>query len=431
MSTLSQPTPQAHTSAQPDPAAHFADVRRQSLALCDPLTPEDMMVQSTPEASPAKWHLAHTTWFFETFLLREFLPHYTPFHPDFHWLFNSYYNGVSAQPEKQLRATFSRPSLTAILEYRHHVDSAIQSLLTQNIPAQAASRLTLGLHHEQQHQELLLTDLKHAFFTNPLRPAYHEGALASATPPQPLQWHDFPGGIHPTGHSGPAFCFDNELPRHNVYLQPFRLASRPVTSAEYLEFIQDGGYQRSELWLSDGWLAVNSHQWQAPLYWSPSDTGEWIVFTLRGPVPLIDLLATPVCHISLYEADAYARWRGMRLPTESEWELAAVQAPISGNFVESHRLHPAPAANPSPQHPAQLFGDVWEWTASAYLGYPGFQPAKGAIGEYNGKFMSSQMVLRGGSCVTPASHIRPTYRNFFQPATRWQFSGLRLAQNLS
>ncbi len=387
------------------------------------------MVQSTPEASPSKWHLAHTSWFFETFVLREFLPGYTPFHPDFLWLFNSYYNGVSTQPEKQLRATFSRPSLTQILDYRHHIDAAIQSLIEQTLPHEAKTRLILGLHHEQQHQELLLTDAKHAFFTNPLRPAYREGSIAASAAAPPLTWHEFPGGIHEIGHSGSGFSFDNELPRHKVYLQPFRLASRPVTCSEYLEFIHDGGYQQSQLWLSDGWTTVKSQPWRAPLYWSQYHSDDWTVFTLRGAVPLKDLLSTPVCHISLYEADAYARWRGMRLPTECEWEVAASAAPVSGNLVESNRLHPAPAEPVA--HPTQLYGDIWEWTNSAYLGYPGFQPALGAIGEYNGKFMSGQMVLRGGSCVTPISHIRATYRNFFQPATRWQFSGLRLAQNLS
>lgn len=425
MSTLTT-APETHHD---NLASHFASIRRQSLTLCEPLTPEDMMVQSTPEASPAKWHLAHTTWFFETFILREFLSSYTPFHPDFLWLFNSYYNGISAQPEKQLRATFSRPSLTQILDYRHHVESAMQSLIEHGLPPEAEIRLTLGLHHEQQHQELLLTDAKHAFFTNPLQPAYHPGSIASPAPAPPLHWREIPGGIHEIGYSGDGFSFDNELPRHNVYLEPFRLASRPVTCAEYLEFIQDGGYHRSELWLSDGWTTVTTQHWKAPLYWQLNDTGEWIVFTLRGPVPLSDLLSTPVCHISLYESDAYARWRGMRLPTECEWEVTASAAPITGNLVESNRLHPAPA--PASTQPAQLYGDVWEWTASAYLGYPGFKPAPGAIGEYNGKFMSGQMVLRGGSCVTPASHIRATYRNFFHPATRWQFSGLRLAQNLS
>jgi len=429
LSTLTSPEVQQTQPA--DLAAHFAAVRRKSLALCEPLTPEDMMVQSIPEASPAKWHLAHTTWFFETFILREFLPHYTPFHPDFLWLFNSYYNGVSSQPEKKLRATFSRPSLSAILDYRRHVESAMQNLLAQTPPSEAVTRLILGLHHEQQHQELLLTDIKHALFVNPLQPAYREGPLASSAPAQPIQWHNFPGGLHEIGHSGHGFAFDNELPRHKVYLEPFRLASRLITCAEYLEFITDGGYHRSDLWLSDGWLTVNSQHWSAPLYWSQNDIGEWMVFTLRGPVPLIDLLATPVCHISHYEADAYARWRGMRLPTECEWEHAAASAPVTGNLVESHRLHSAPAPSEPAAHPLQLFGDVWEWTASAYLGYPGFQPAPGTIGEYNGKFMSGQMVLRGGSSVTPASHIRATYRNFFQPATRWQFSGLRLAQNLS
>lgn len=427
--------PAANTAAtlldqSADLIAQFSAVRSQSLTLCEPLTPEDMMVQSTPEASPAKWHLAHTTWFFETFILREFLPGYQPFDPDFLWLFNSYYNGISTQPEKKLRATFSRPSLSEILDYRSHVESAIQSLLLREIPQEVQKRLTLGLHHEQQHQELLLTDTKHAFWTNPLQPVYRNGSLVSIAPPQPIQWFDYPGGIHEIGHSGHGFCFDNELPRHKVYLEPFRFASRLVTCAEYLEFIEDGGYQRSELWLSDGWAAVTAQQWTAPLYWNRNNRGDWMLFTLRGNTPLADLLSTPVCHISHYEADAYARWRGMRLPTEAEWEYAASSAPIAGNLVESHRLHPNAAPDAQAAYPAQLFGDVWEWTSSAYLGYPGLQPTAGALGEYNGKFMSSQMVLRGGSCVTPASHIRTTYRNFFPPATRWQFSGVRLAQNL-
>jgi ergothioneine biosynthesis protein EgtB len=405
---------------------HYCRVRKQTMLLCSPLTPEDMMVQSCPEASPAKWHLAHTAWFFETFLLREFLPGYRPFHPDFHWLFNSYYNSVSDQPEKKLRASFSRPGLDAILEYRRHVDAAMEMLAAHGMPEEAHQRIILGLNHEQQHQELLATDIKHVFWTNPLHPAYIGGRLPGSAAAE-LRWVEFPGGLQAIGHDGDGFCFDNEHPRHKVFLEPFTLASRPATCAEYLEFMEDGGYERPELWLSDGWNAVQSGSWRAPLYWlRDPETKEWMVFTLRGILPLRDLLETPVCHISLFEADAFARWSGKRLPTESEWEIAAEGNPVKGNLLESSALHPLPSPAWNGRL-TQLFGDVWEWTASAYLGYPGFQALPGALGEYNGKFMSSQMVLRGGSVATPASHLRATYRNFFSPATRWQFSGIRLA----
>lgn len=413
-------------------AAEFCRVRRQSLDLCAPLTPEDMMVQSSPDASPAKWHLAHTTWFFETFLLREFVAGYRPFHPDFVWLFNSYYNGVSAQPEKKLRSSFSRPTAEEILAYRHFVDDAMEDLAgSNNLPEAARERIVLGLHHEQQHQELLLTDIKHAFRSNPLHPAYIDRAMAGARESTPLRWVDFAGGLVETGFAGDGFCFDNEKPRHTVFLQPYRLASRLVTCAEYLAFMEDGGYRRPELWLSEGWTTVQNEHWEAPLYWRrhPEDGG-WEVFTLHGMVPLEDLLATPVCHISYLEADAFARWSGKRLPTEAEWEAAAAGVPVSGHLLEDGTLHPAAAAQSSAASQLQqIFGDVWEWTASAYLSYPGFRPLPGALGEYNGKFMCNQMVLRGGSVVTPASHIRASYRNFFSPATRWQFSGVRLADN--
>jgi ergothioneine biosynthesis protein EgtB len=390
--------------------------------LCDPLIPEDMMVQSCPEASPAKWHLAHTTWFFETFILREFAPGYRPFHPDFLWLFNSYYNSVSDQPEKKLRAVFSRPSMEDILAYRKHVDSALGKLLREEPSPEIEQRVILGINHEQQHQELMLTDIKHAFWTNPLHPAYLDLPLEkiSATTTM-LNWHEHPGGLVEIGHRGEGFCFDNELPRHQVYLRPFTLASRPVTCAEYFAFMENGGYQRPELWLSEGWLAVQLQGWRAPLYWHrENDEMPWSIFTLRGNVPLSELEQTPVCHVSYFEADAYARWAGKRLPTEAEWETVASEQTVKGNLLECGILHPAAASE-------QMYGDVWEWTASAYLGYPGYHALPGALGEYNGKFMSSQMVLRGGSCVTPQNHIRASYRNFFSPATRWQFSGIRLA----
>jgi ergothioneine biosynthesis protein EgtB len=408
-------------------AEEFCRVRSQSLALCAPLTPEDMMVQSCPDASPAKWHLAHTTWFFETFILREFRPGYRPFHPDFLWLFNSYYNAVSAQPEKKLRASFSRPTAEEILAYRHHVDAAMEDFAAGNIPEAARERIVLGLNHEQQHQELLITDIKNAFWTDPLHPVCLPRSRNEAREASPLNWVSFPGGVAEIGYAGKDFCFDNEMPRHRVYLEPFRLASRPVTCAEYLRFMEDGGYSRSELWLSEGWSTVQTEHWQAPLYWRPRDNGIWQVFTLGGLVDLDDLLATPVCHISYFEADAYARWAGKCLPTEAEWEVAAAAIPVSGNLLEGETFHPQAAPNASQME--QLYGDVWEWTVSAYLPYPGFDPLPGALGEYNGKFMCNQMVLRGGSVATPASHIRATYRNFFAPATRWQFSGVRLADH--
>ncbi len=400
-------------------------VRRQSLLLCEPLTPEDMMVQSCPEASPAKWHLAHTSWFFETFILREFVPGYRPFHPDFLWLFNSYYNSVSDQPEKKLRASFSRPGLQAILDYRAHVDAALEELFARDdVPGEAARRLTLGLHHEQQHGELLLTDIKHALWSNPLRPAYREGPLPGANAALTRQtWIPFEEGLRAIGHRGSGFSFDNEEPRHRVWLDAFELASRPVSSAEYLQFMQDGGYTRADLWLAEGWHTVQREGWQAPLYWHREGSAEdWTVFTLRGEQHLANLLAAPVCHISYFEADAFARWAGMKLPTEGEWETAAEgNCPDAKNLLEGGSLHPL--ADPGS---SQLFGGVWEWTGSAYLGYPGYAALPGALGEYNGKFMCNQMVLRGGSVATPASHIRASYRNFFSPGTRWQFSGIRL-----
>jgi ergothioneine biosynthesis protein EgtB len=440
---------------------HYRAVRAASLALTAPLSPEDLMVQSCPEASPAKWHLAHTTWFFETFVLREFLPGYHDFHPDFHWLFNSYYNSLGDMPAKSLRASFSRPPVADILAYRAHVDAGIDRLLESAPNPEAARRITLGLHHEQQHQELIATDIKHALFTNPLHPAYLSPTTTPATDAiaPPLDWLTFTPGLTQIGFSpNPAdpesFSFDNETPRHTVFLAPFSLASRLVTCAEYLAFMDDNGYIRPELWLSEGWTTAREQAWQAPLYWqrSPATASGWRIFTLHGFEPLDTLSETPVTHLSFFEAAAYAQWAarqtpGCRLPTEFEWEYAAtVTSPVAPskvrlggshatkldtpvNLLESDALHPTRAsALPGLQ---QLYGDVWEWTASAYLGYPGYHPLPGALGEYNGKFMSSQMVLRGGSCVTPASHIRPTYRNFFTPATRWQFSGLRLARDPS
>ena len=404
----------------------FLQVRRQSEELCCPLSPEDMMVQSCAEASPAKWHLAHTTWFFETFLLQEFLSGYREFNPDFRWLFNSYYNSVSDQPEKKLRASFSRPPVETILSYRRHVEEGIQRLLASNPPEEATRRIVLGVNHEQQHQELLATDIKHALWTNPLRPAYVDKPVDFNAPAAgKADWFGYEGGLFDIGFAGDGFAFDNELPRHPVYQRPFELASRLVSCAEYLAFIDDGGYRRPELWLAAGWDTVKAEGWKAPLYWRQQD-GAWQVYTMYGEQPLQGLLQTPVCHVSYFEADAFANWAGKRLPTEAEWEIAAQALPVTGNLLGG-TMHPLALGGAAAGGPAQMFGDVWEWTQSPYIGYPGFRPVPGALGEYNGKFMSSQMVLRGGSVVTPASHIRASYRNFFSPATRWQFSGIRLA----
>jgi len=412
----------------------FNDVRRSTIALCEPLTPEDMMVQSCPEASPAKWHVAHTTWFFESFVLREFLPGYRVFNQDFPWLFNSYYEGFSAFPEKRLRSSFSRPGLEEIRCYREHVDAALERLFEHEPEPEALRRIELGANHEEQHQELLLTDILNAFFTNPLRPKYRdqeaEGTRSHATP---LGFAQFEGGLKEAGNTGAGFCFDNEMPRHRVWLEPFQLANRLVTCGEYAEFMADGGYRKPELWLSAGWDAVKANGWRAPLYWTEKDgagkSGVWSVFTLRGELPLEQLSSAPLSHVSYFEADAYARWAGHRLPTEFEWETAVEGEPVEGNLLDSGLLMPTPNSDlVQDQNAAKhYYGDCWVWTSSAYLGYPGFKPLDGALGEYNGKFMSGQMILRGGSCVTPARHIRSTYRNFFSPETRWQFSGIRLA----
>jgi ergothioneine biosynthesis protein EgtB len=405
----------------------FRTVRECTLALCKPLTPEDMMVQSCAEASPAKWHLAHTAWFFESFILSEFLAGYKLFNADFPWLFNSYYRSFAEFPEKRLRSSFSRPGVDEVLRYRAHVDEGIERLLEVNPEPEVLRRIELGANHEEQHQELLLTDILHAFFTNPLRPAYREQATdgpSQQANAYPLRFQEFPGGLHEVGHTGSGFCYDNELPRHCVWLEPFALANRLVTNAEFAEFVADGGYRRPELWLSAGWDALEQNRWRAPLYWTEEDKS-WRLFTLRGELPLEAVQDSPVSQVSYFEADAYARWAGKRLPTESEWEVAAYRR-VDGNLLDTGNLRPMPAR--AGGEPDQFWGDCWEWTASAYLGYPGFEPLAGSLGEYNGKFMSGQMVLRGGSCVTPRAHIRSSYRNFFQPETRWQFSGIRLAE---
>jgi ergothioneine biosynthesis protein EgtB len=417
--------------------ARFRSVRAATMHFCQPLSPEDMMVQSCAEASPVKWHLAHTSWFFETFVLSEFVAGYKAFDPDFRWLFNSYYKALGEMPEKKLRASFSRPPLDRILAYRAHVDSGIERLLATAAEDEALRRIVLGLEHEQQHLELAATDIKHAFFTNPLHPIYAPAATApSEAIAPPLEWIEYKPelteiGLTPDPAAIEAFAFDNETPRHQVYIAPFRLASRLVTCAEFLAFIEEDAYTRPELWLSEGWDAMREQGWQAPLYWKRDDRARagWSIFTLHGWRPLEELSETPVCHVSFFEADAFARWAGHRLPTEFEWEFVAAQQgqPAEANMLETAALHPR-VGSPTAPTPQQMFGDVWEWTASPYTGYPGYKPLPGALGEYNGKFMSSQMVLRGGSCATPRDHIRATYRNFFHPATRWQFSGLRLAR---
>ncbi|MBI2964078.1 MAG: ergothioneine biosynthesis protein EgtB [Deltaproteobacteria bacterium] len=408
-------------------AEAYGEIRRVTERLAAPLSAEDCVVQSMPDASPVKWHLAHTTWFFETFVVSAARPAARPFHPQFRVLFNSYYNAVGPQHPRPERGMLSRPALSEVRAYREHVDCRIAELFAEGaVDESLAARVELGLHHEQQHQELILTDLKHMLWSNPLRPAYRDGPQRAEGEAGRLRWRRHAGGAASIGHAGGSFSFDNERPRHRVMLEPFEIASRPVTTGEFLEFIEDGGYERAELWLSDGWDAARAQRWRAPLYWRRED-GAWRIFTLSGARDL--RRDEPVAHVSFYEADAFARWSQARLPSEAEWEVVAAKEPVAGNLLESGLLHPAPSPAPSSAPPAQLFGDVWEWTRSAYAAYPGFRAAAGALGEYNAKFMCNQLVLRGGSCVTPRSHLRATYRNFFPPQARWQFSGLRLARD--
>ncbi len=414
-------------AAVASPAADYAGVRETSLRIVAPLSPEDCAVQSMPDVSPTKWHLAHTSWFFEQFLLQPHLRGYRPFHERFAYLFNSYYEAVGPRHARSERGLLTRPSLDEVMRYRSHVDEHMARLLDASCwRVELRSLLDLGLNHEQQHQELMLTDIKHVLSRNPLEPCYREDLAAPVTrmhDTAPDPWLDVDGGLRAIGaDAGPGFCFDNETPRHRVWIEPFRLANRPVTNAAYREFIRDGGYDDARHWLSDGWATVQQQGWRHPLYWSDDLQSE---FTLAGRRELAP--AAPVCHVSYYEAEAFARWAEARLPTEAEWEIAATALPKTGNLADAGVLHPSPAAD-GPR-PGQMFGDVWEWTASAYAPYPGFHPAAGAIGEYNGKFMCNQQVLRGGSCATPAGHIRATYRNFFYPQSRWQFMGLRLARN--
>jgi ergothioneine biosynthesis protein EgtB len=407
--------------------AEFQAVRRQTETLAEPLEPEDFVVQSMPDASPVKWHLAHTTWFFETFLLSAALPDYRPRYPQYNFLFNSYYNAIGERIARDRRGLLSRPTIDEVRKYRREIDARMEDWLgsiDESTLATYASIAVLGLNHEQQHQELILTDLKHAFASNPLRPIYQEREPDEAGEAAPLEWIRFGEGVRQIGYQGAEFCFDNETPRHPEYVLPFELASRPSTNAEFLTFLEDGGYDRPEFWLSDGWAARKSRGWISPLYWEQVG-GRWTTMTLAGMTEVQP--EEPVTHVSFYEADAFARWSKARLATEAEWEIASFDRAIEGNFLESGRYHPS-LANPSEEAATQMFGDVWEWTQSPYTPYPGYRPAAGALGEYNGKFMCNQMVLRGGSCTTPRSHIRATYRNFFGPEARWQFTGIRLAR---
>jgi ergothioneine biosynthesis protein EgtB len=411
----------------------FATVRGVTAALCEGLGAEDCQLQSIEEASPVKWHLAHTAWFFETFVLDPGLPGYRSPQPAYRTLFNSYYVGVGERHPRAQRGLLSRPSLAEVWAYRAHVDAAVRRLLA-GAPSPALQALVeLGLQHEQQHQELILTDLLHHFSHNPLAPAYRPlPPTTDQQPPSPLRFVAFEGGLVEIGHTGAGFAFDNERSRHAVWLAPYELADRLVTEGEYLAFIDDGGYRRPDLWLSDGWDAAQRGHWQAPLYWQPDGAGGWQRFSLHGLRPLQP--SAPVVHLSYHEADAYARWAGARLPTEAEWEHAAQVAGTkawagAGALLDDRALTPRAApVGANGNMPRQLFGDCWEWTASAYLPYPGYRAPEGAVGEYNGKFMVNQMVLRGGSCATPRSHLRASYRNFFPAAARWQFSGLRLAR---
>jgi ergothioneine biosynthesis protein EgtB len=426
--------PQTAGASRSVTADGYAAVRQRSLELVAPLSAEDCQVQSMPDASPAKWHLAHVTWFFETFVLEQHEPDFSPFDPAFRVLFNSYYQGIGDQHPRALRGLISRPTLADVLRYRQDVDSRMQALLATASPDSGRDALvTMGLHHEQQHQELLLTDIKHALSLNPNAAAYAKRWPMTPVQPQQLHWFAYEGGLIEHGHDPAmdgAFCFDNEAPRHRTYTAPFELASRPVSNGEFVDFIRDGGYRRPELWLSMGWDWVRSADRGAPLYWQPQD-GVWLNHTLQGLVEIDP--RTPVCHLSYFEADAYARWAGARLPTEVEWEWAArrLVQPVRGNFADRGAFHPLPDVEAPAAEPAQMFGDVWEWTQSSYAPYPGYRPLPGAVGEYNGKFMCNQYVLRGGSCATPAGHVRASYRNFFPPQAQWQFSGLRLARDPS
>lgn len=410
-------------------AACYHKVRAFTERLCEPLETEDYVIQSMPDASPTKWHLAHTSWFFETFVLAPSVPGYRSPNPQYDYLFNSYYNSVGQRHPRPKRGLLSRPTVADVYSYRARVDVAMLELL-RTLDAERLQALEpvliLGLHHEQQHQELILTDIKHALSENPMRPVYHEREEERTRETQLLKWVHFPEGVTWIGHAGNGFAFDNEGPRHREFLDGFALGSRLVTNAEYMAFMDDGGYRHPQWWLSAGWNAAQEGGWHAPLYWEKRD-GHWGSFTLSGLQPVNG--EEPVCHVSYYEADAYSRWAGARLPSEAEWEQAASNFPVTGNLVERRQFHPVASGVETALQ--QMYGDVWEWTRSSYSPYPGYAPDEGALGEYNGKFMCNQYVLRGGSCATSQSHIRPTYRNFFPPDARWQFTGIRLAKDAS
>ena len=410
-----------------DLANHYRTVRTFTESLCETLEVEDQVVQSMPDVSPTKWHLAHTTWFFETFVLSQYADH-EPSDPAFQVLFNSYYNAVGEQFPRPRRGLLTRPTLDQVNEYRAAIDGVMDGALDNPAFVQRMRDVvTIGLHHEQQHQELILTDILHVLSCNPLRPAYRSVWERPAEPaPGDIEWLQFTGGVRKVGFAGEGFSFDNEGPSHRVFLRDFCLANRPVTNGEYLQFMADGGYEKPELWLSLGWDVVQRDGWSAPLYWE-GQGADWRRFTLGGMQPVCP--AQPVCHLSYFEADAFARWAGARLPTEAEWEVAAADATREGNLAEDRGLWPKPIGVTEDGPLVRMIGDVWEWTQSQYQPYPGYRPPPGALGEYNGKFMCNQFVLRGGSLATPRTHIRPTYRNFFPPEARWQFTGLRLAKD--
>jgi ergothioneine biosynthesis protein EgtB len=410
----------------------FSALRKFSEELCAALEPEDCVVQSMPDASPAKWHLAHTSWFFERFILYEAYKNYKPFHKDFFFLYNSYYIQAGDRFTRADRGLITRPGINEIINYRNYVTGSVINFLTtedEELVSEFLSFIEIGIHHEQQHQELILTDIKHLFSKNPLYPVYYESKKDESPDKKaaPLSWKEFDEGIYLTGNNGEGFSYDNERMQHKQYLNKFAIANRLITNGEFLEFIEDDGYKRAELWLSDGFAKVEAERWNAPLYWEKIDN-RWNLFTLTGLKKLN--LMEPVSHVSYYEADAFARWKGFRLPSEAEWESASNTVEVKGNFVETKNFHPAELRADDSNNLNQMFGDVWEWTQSAYLPYPGFKILPGAVGEYNGKFMSGQMVLRGGSCASSASHLRRTYRNFFPPEARWQFSGIRLAKDV-
>jgi ergothioneine biosynthesis protein EgtB len=428
-----RPTARPSNSRSQRLIEQFRQVRDFSTRLCRSLEPEDYVVQSMPDVSPTKWHLAHTSWFFETFVVKVWMPRYRSEVPQYAYLFNSYYNAAGTMHRRDLRGLISRPTVAETYRFRESIDQCVVKLLEEAddaLLAEIEPVLTLGLHHEQQHQELLVTDIKHVFSQNPLYPVFQPKAAATETGRiAPQHFVEFDEATIMVGHDGAEFSYDNEGPRHRALVPAFSLSNRLVTNGEYLAFMEAGGYTRPEFWLSLGWTTVNEQRWQAPLYWVERD-GAWWNFTLSGFRPVDE--SEPVTHVSYFEADAYANWDGARLPTEFEWEHTSAGVPIEGNFVDEQRFHPASAFNAADEGTLhQMFGDVWEWTRSAYLPYPGYRAVPGALGEYNGKFMCNQMVLRGGSCATSRSHIRPTYRNFFQPEKRWQFTGLRLARDLA